>query len=97
MPHGAILLFSGELDPLATKSEMSHRLLPTVPQPDLTFMGQTSWRQLWTRRNRSPGSQCHPSSGDPVLGASFPSLPAHFQLPSPAPLRGPSSHPTSNR
>ena len=31
MPHGATLLFSGELDPLATKSEMTSRPQLTVP------------------------------------------------------------------
>lgn len=31
MPHGATLLFSGKLDPLATKGVMTSRPLQTVP------------------------------------------------------------------
>lgn len=39
MPHGATLLFSGELDPLATKGEMTSRPLLTVPTTGFDLYG----------------------------------------------------------
>lgn len=65
--------FLGNWIPSATKSETPHRLLLTVPQPDLTFMGPTSWRQLSTRHNEGTGSEYRPSSGHSVPGGSCPS------------------------
>lgn len=62
VPHRATLPFSGELDPLATKGEMTSRQLLSLPHPDLTFLGQTSrcsYSRAQTRDNQSLGCMSH--------------------------------------
>lgn len=89
MPHGATLLFSGKLDPLATKGVMTSRPLQTFQQPDLTFRGRASWQQLCPG-NRWGTTEARVSNVTRALGASVlrASSPSCQPTPTPALLSG---------
>lgn len=78
MPHGTTLLFSEELDPLATKGEMTSRPLQTVPTARFDLHGTNELTaavvaRLWAGDNGRLGSQCHTGPGCSVLGTPSPS------------------------
>lgn len=86
MPHGATLLFSGELDPLATKGEVTSRPLLTVPTTGFDLYGTHELAAAVARLRTGDNWSWVPSI-TPALGLCARSilslLPAHA-LPSPA-------------
>lgn len=98
MPHGTTLLFSGKLDPLATKGEMTSRPLLTVQTTGFDLYGTNELiaavARLWAGDNGRLGPQCHASSGGSVLGASSPSCQLGLTQ---ACFHGPSLHPMSTK
>lgn len=88
MPHGATLLFSGELDPLAIKGEMTSRPLLTVPTTGFDLYGTNELAAAAARPGCGLGTtESWVPNITPALGLCARSilslLPAHA-LPSPA-------------